>query len=87
MKNHLKAMATCVLVSAMATGHAQTTSAGGSATGTKPVRHRTAQKVAKRPSVETQIQQLRDDMETQINQLKQQLNDSNTQLQIGRAHV
>jgi TolA-binding protein len=81
MKNHLKAMATCVLVSAMATGHAQTTSAGGSATGTKPVRHRAAQKVAKRPSVETQIQQLRDDMETQINQLKQQLNDSNAQLQ------
>jgi hypothetical protein len=81
MKNHLKAMATCVLVSAMATAHAQTTSAGGSATGTKPVRHRAAQKVAKRPSVETQIQQLRDDMESQINQLKQQLNDSNTQLQ------
>jgi hypothetical protein len=81
MKNHLKAMATCVLVSAMATAQAQTT-ASGSATGKSTVRHRAARKVTpKRPSVETQIQQLRDDMETQINQLKQQLNDSNAQLQ------
>src|SRR5882757_2542580 len=82
MKNHLKAMATCVLVSAMATAQAQTTTAGGSATGKSTVRHRAARKVTpKRPSVETQIQQLRNDMETQINQLKQQLNDSNAQLQ------
>ena len=81
MKNHLKAMATCVLASAMATAHAQTTSADGSAAGKSTVRHRAAQKVPKRPSVETQIQQLREDMESQINQLKQQLNDSNAQLQ------
>jgi hypothetical protein len=81
MKNHLKAMATCILVSAMATAQAQTTTASGSATGKSTVRHRAARKVTKRPSVETQIQQLRDDMETQINQLKQQLNDSNAQLQ------
>jgi len=82
MKNHLKAMATCVLVSAMATAQAQTTTASGSATGKSPAQHRTARKVTpKRPSVETQIQQLRDDMETQINQLKQQLTDSNAQLQ------
>src|SRR5882757_6159361 len=81
MKNHLKAMATCVLVSAMATAQAQTTPASGSATGKSTVRHRAARQVTKRPSVETQIQQLRDDMETQINQLKQQLNDSNSQLQ------
>src|SRR5882757_7525331 len=82
MKNHLKAMATCILVSAMATAQAQTTTASGSATGKSPAQHRTARKVTpKRPSVETQIQQLRDDMETQLNQLKQQLNDSNSQLQ------
>ena len=81
MKNHLKAMATCILVSAMATAQAQTSTASGSATGKSTVRHRAARKVTKRPSVETQIQQLRDDMETQINQLKQQLNDSNAQLQ------
>ncbi|HEY3990596.1 MAG TPA: hypothetical protein VGM02_14945 [Acidobacteriaceae bacterium] len=82
MKNHLKAMATCVLVSAMATAHAQTTAAGGNATGKSTVRHRAARKATpKRPSVETQIQQLREDMETQINQLKQQLTDSQSQLQ------
>jgi hypothetical protein len=80
MKNHLKAMATCILVSAMATAQAQTTDASGSATAKSTVRHRAARKVA-RPSVETQIQQLREDMESQINQLKQQLNDSNAQLQ------
>jgi DNA-binding transcriptional MerR regulator len=81
MKNHLKTMATCVLVSAMATGHAQTTAASGDATGKSTVRHKTAAKAAHRPSVETQIQQLRDEMETQINQLRQQLNDRDAQLQ------
>jgi hypothetical protein len=82
MKNHLKVMATCVLVSAMATAQAQTTAPSGDATGNGTVRHRAARKVTpKRPSVETQIQQLREDMESQINQLKQQLTDSNAQLQ------
>jgi uncharacterized phage infection (PIP) family protein YhgE len=81
MKNHLKTMATCVLVSAMATAHAQTTTGAGSATGKGTVRHRAAGKAPHRPSVETQIQQLRQDMESQINQLRQQLNDSNAQLQ------
>jgi len=79
MKNHLKVMATCVLVSAMATAQAQTATASGDATGKSTVRHRKV--TPKRPSVETQIQQLREDMESQINQLKQQLNDSNAQLQ------
>jgi hypothetical protein len=81
MKNHLKAMATCVLVSAMATAHGQTTAPSGTTQGKTTVRHRAARKVEHRPSVETQIQQLRQDMESQINQLKQQLNDSNAQLQ------
>jgi Skp family chaperone for outer membrane proteins len=82
MKNHLKVMATCVLVSAMATAQAQTTAPSGDATGNGTVRHRAARKVTpKRPSVETEIQQLREDMESQINQLKQQLTDSNAQLQ------
>src|ERR1700744_3782057 len=79
MKNHLKVMATWVLVSAMATAPAQTATASGDATGKSTVRHRKV--TPKRPSVETQIQQLREDMESQINQLKQQLNDSNAQLQ------
>jgi TolA-binding protein len=81
MKNHLKAMATCVLVSAMATAQAQTTTASDAAPGKSAVRHRAAKRVAPRPSVETQIQQLREEMESQINQLRQQLNDSNAQLQ------
>ena len=81
MKNHLKTMATCVLVSAMATGHAQTTAASGDATSKSTVRHKTAGKAPHRPSVETQIQQLREEMETQINQLRQQLNDRDAQLQ------
>jgi Skp family chaperone for outer membrane proteins len=80
MKNHLKAMATCILVTAMATAHAQTATSSGTAGTKKPVRHRTTRKPA-RPSVELQIQQLRQDMETQINQLKQQLTDSQSQLQ------
>ncbi|HEX4582185.1 MAG TPA: hypothetical protein VH139_09000 [Acidobacteriaceae bacterium] len=79
MKNHLKAMATFVLVSAMATAHGQTTTPSGTANGKTTVRH--PRKVERRPSVETEIQQLREDMESQINQLKQQLNDSNSQLQ------
>lgn len=78
MKNHLMAMATCVLMSAMATAQAQTTS--DTASGKAPAHHRTVRKAA-RPSVETQIQQLREEMETQINQLRQQLSDSQAQLQ------
>jgi hypothetical protein len=81
MKNQLKTMATFVLVSAMATAHAQTTAASGSATGKSTTRHKTTSKGARRPSVETQIQQLREEMETQINQLRQQLNDRDAQLQ------
>jgi hypothetical protein len=77
MKNQLKTMATLVLVSAMATAHAQQTTA---ASGQSTARHKTTAK-ARRPSVETQIQQLREEMETQINQLKQQLNDRDAQLQ------
>jgi hypothetical protein len=80
MKNHLKAVATCVLITAMATAHGQTTQPSSTTTGKRPVRHKTARTPA-RPSVESQIEQLRQDMETQINQLKQQLTDSNAQLQ------
>ncbi len=44
-------------------------------------KHRSRRKAPPRPSVETQIQQLREEMETQINQLRQQLNDRDAQLQ------
>ena len=86
MKNHLKAVATCVLVSAMATAQAQTTQASGN-TAKSTTRHRTTRKVVKKPSVQTQIEQLRQDMETQINQLKQQLSDSNSQLQAAQSQA
>ena len=82
MKNHLKTMATCVLVSAMAAAaHAQTTATSGGTAGKSTAQQKTTGKAAHRPSVEKQIQQLREEMETQINQLRQQLNDSNSQLQ------
>ena len=81
MKNHLKAMATCVLVSAMATGQAQTTDASGDATSEEHCPAQGSREGCPSPSVETQIQQLREEMETQINQLRQQLNDRDAQLQ------
>ena len=71
MTNHLKALATCVLVSAMANAHAQTTAASGTPdkAAQRTTASRTHKKAAvKRPSVESQIQQLRQEMEQQIQQ-------------------
>jgi hypothetical protein len=84
MTNHLKALATCVLVSAMANTHAQTTAASGTPdkTAQRTTASRTHKKAAvKRPSVESQIQQLRQEMEQQIQTLQQQLNARDAQLQ------
>ena len=61
MKNQLKTLATLALVSAMSAGLAQTTASGTPSTTTK--RTTTRKPVApKKPSVESQIQSLRDDM-------------------------
>ncbi len=83
MKNQLKTLATLALVSALSAGLAQTTASGAtSAPPTKhkkPVTHKAA--VPKPPSVQSQIQSLRDDMQTQIQQLRQQLSDRDQQLQ------
>jgi hypothetical protein len=81
MKNQLKTLATLALVSALSAGQAQTTAAG--TTSTPPPAHKrtTARKTPPKPSVESQIQGLREEMETQIQQLKQQLNDRDQQLQ------
>ncbi len=80
MKNQLKALATLALVSALSAGMAQTTAPGAKTTKAKrPVARKAA--VPKKPSVESQINSLRDDMQTQIQQLKQQLNDRDQQLQ------
>jgi hypothetical protein len=83
MKNQLKALATLALVSALSAGLAQTTANGTTST-SSTTRKRTATKKAvapKKPSVESQIESLREDMQTQIQQLKQQLNDRDQQLQ------
>jgi multidrug efflux pump subunit AcrA (membrane-fusion protein) len=81
MKNQLKTLATLALVSAMSAGLAQTTASGTPS----PQRSTTRKPVApKKPSLQTQIESLRDDMQnqqTQIQQLKQQLSDRDQQLQ------
>jgi hypothetical protein len=80
MKNQLKTLATLALVSALSAGLAQTTASG--TTSTTPKRTTTKKAPApKKPSVESQIQSLREDMQTQIQQLKQQLSDRDQQLQ------
>src|ERR1700678_1137981 len=82
MKIQLKTLATLALVSALSAGLAQTTSSG--TTSTTPKRTTTRKAVAKKPSVESQIQSLRDDLQNQQSQiqgLKQQLSDRDQQLQ------
>jgi hypothetical protein len=81
MKIQLTTLATLALVSAMSAGLAQTTASGTTSTTTH--KRATARKapVPKKPSVESQIQSLREDMQTQIQELKQQLSDRDQQLQ------
>lgn len=94
MTNHLRALATGVLVSTalvsgMASTQAQTAAASGAATSgaaQKTAKRTTASRThrkaaARRPSVESQIEQLRHDMEQQIQTLQQQLNARDVQLQ------
>lgn len=71
---NLKALAGLVLASALIAGHAQT------ATTTKAHRAKKAAAPAK-PSVESQIESLRQEMNSQIQSLKQQLSDRDAQLQ------
>ena len=81
MKNQLKTLATIALMTAFCAGQAQTTAPASSATA-KSTHRRVARKVVpKKPSVQSQIQSLREDMQTQIQQLKQQLSDRDQQLQ------
>jgi hypothetical protein len=80
MNKQLKTLATLALATALYAGQAQTTATG--TTSTASTAHKTTRKAApKKPSVESQIQSLREDMETQIQQLKQQLADRDQQLQ------
>jgi hypothetical protein len=82
MTNQNKALATLVLAMAVATASAQTSA---SSTDTpKKVHHHPAAAVQHRPSVESQIQDLKTQMDSQkgeIDTLKQQLSDRDAQLQ------
>ena len=73
MKTNLKALASLVLASAVFAGHAQT------ATTSKA--HRARNAAPAKPSVESQIESLRQEMNSQIQSLKQQLSDRDAQLQ------
>ena len=83
MKNQLKTLATLALVSALSAGLAQTTASGTTSTSSTTHKKPATRKAAapKKPSVESQIQSLREEMQTQIQQLRQQLNDRDQQLQ------
>lgn len=82
MKSNLMAVASLVLVSAL-TGQAQTAASTGGSTSAKMSAckaHHHRPKAPTKPSVEMQIESLRQDMETQIQALKQQLADRDAQL-------
>jgi len=84
MNTNLKALASLVLASAVVAGHAQTTAGTTNQSAKKTTAHRTHRVVEKKPSVESQIDALREDLQSQrsqIDSLKQQLTDSNSQLQ------
>jgi len=75
MNTNLKALASLVLASALVAGHAQTAS---------PTSVHAAKKKAAapaKPSVESQIESLRQEMNSQVQALKQQLADRDAQLQ------
>lgn len=83
MNTNLKALASLVLVSALAAGNAQTTADSASTTTTKTTARKT-HRAPKGPSVESQLEELRRDMDaqrSQIDSLKQQLSDRDSQLQ------
>ncbi|HEX3435565.1 MAG TPA: hypothetical protein VHT24_02280 [Pseudacidobacterium sp.] len=73
MKTNLKALASLALASALVAGHAQTASTSKT--------HRTKKADPPKPSVESQIESLREEMNSQIQSLKQQLSDRDQQLQ------
>ncbi len=80
MTKNLKALATLALAVTVSVGYAQSTA--GSPTPKHATHHR--KPVPRKPSVESQIDELRQEMESQrgqIDSLKQQLSDRDTQLQ------
>ena len=80
MNTNLKALASLVLASAVVASYAQTSTGSASTTKKRTATH----KAAAKPSVESQIEELRNDMNSQrgqIDTLKQQLADRDAQLQ------
>jgi hypothetical protein len=83
MNTNLRAFAGLVLMTAVVAAQAQTASTTSTST-KKTTAHKTHRVVEKKPTVESQIESLRQDLQSQrsqIDTLKQQLNDSNSQLQ------
>ncbi len=81
MNTNLKALASLVLASAVVASYAQTSTGSASTTKKRTTTHRTA--AAKKPSVESQIEELRNDLNSQrgqIDSLRQQLADRDAQL-------
>lgn len=81
MKTHLKTLATLALLSGMAAASAQTTATSTSQAPAARRRPTARKAVPPKPSVDSQIQALREEMEGQIQQLRQQLTDRDQQLQ------
>jgi hypothetical protein len=90
MRPSLLSIATAILGAALLTPQyslqAQATAATSTTTA-KPTTHRKARRTVKpaKPSIESQIQSLREDMQTQIQSLRQQLADRDAQLQQAQA--
>jgi hypothetical protein len=76
MKTYLKTLATLALLPGMAAGYAQTTA--GSTSQAATARKRPTAKVPPKPSVQSQIEQLRQQIQTQ-NELLQQLQQQNAE--------
>ncbi|HEX5235458.1 MAG TPA: hypothetical protein VFW25_09020 [Silvibacterium sp.] len=84
MTIHWKALTALVLASALVAGHAQTQTDAAGTTHRRTTARRTHHVVPKRPSVQSQLEQLRDDMNaqhTEIDSLKQQLSERESELQ------
>lgn len=84
MRINWKALASLVLASTLAAGHAQTTTDSANTAPKTTAKRRVHRTVHKRPTVESQIEELRQDMNaqrTQIDSLKQQLSERDAQLQ------
>ncbi|MGB0122825.1 MAG: hypothetical protein WA400_17265 [Silvibacterium sp.] len=84
MTKNWKALAGLVLISALGAGNAQTTADTASTTTTKTTARKTHRAAPKQPSVQSQLEELRNDMNaqrSQIDALKQQLSSRDSELQ------